>query len=329
MSLEPGEWRDILKVLHHTYEIWSPGLDRQSYYHYIRRQMNHPWSRRNYTFLIYRDGSGPVASCKLYRLQFSSRGKLYRFAGVGAVFTQPDCRGMGYAQKMINELIDRSRSDGADGMLLFTDIGPQFYERFGFRPLGCNEFFVHLPGVDSLKSEPGAFPEVDSLQALEPRVCPVELAHVALLDRHYRRWLRGRPFGVARCEQYWSFKLGREIFLHANSEWSWPRMELVMVDDESTASGYALIEYSAKTLRALEIVGPLQERVNLWRNLFSLALKRGARRIRAWEGLFPDFARNLKMSPREWGCPMILPLARDVEGWTECNPCPILELDHL
>lgn len=329
MSLEPAEWCDILKVLRHTYEIWSPGLDRQSYYQYICRQMNHPWSRRNYTFFIYRDGSGLVASCKLYSLQFSARGRLHRLAGVGAVYTQPDLRGMGYARKMLNELIDRSRSQGAEGMLLFTDIGPQFYERFGFRPLGCHEFFVHLPGGDNPGSELSALPEVDSLEALEPRVCPVELGHIPLLDRHYRRWLARRPFGVARSEQYWSFKLGREIFLQANSQWSWPRMELVMVEDEPTASGYALIEYSAKTLRALEIVGPFQARLNLWRNVFSLALKRGARRIRAWEGVLPDFAYNLKMSPREWGCPMILPLARDVEGWTECSPCPILELDHL
>ncbi len=327
MKLVTADWREILKVLHQTFEIWSPGLDRQGYYFYVWRQMSHPWSRKNFRFLVYRDRETVVASCKLYDIELAGRGITHRFAGVGAVFTQLAFRGLGHAKRMLVKVIDRCRRQGYDGLLLFSDIGPDYYEKLGFQDLGCNEFFMYIPDTGGGESEPAPPAEIASLLELEPRVTPGELEHIPILERHYSRWLRRQPFGFARSPEYWSFKLGREIFLHHHSQWSWPRTELVEVP--GTEGGYAIIEYSARTLRALEIAGPADARLMLWQSLFALALKRGARRIRAWEGLRPDFMKHPNLAERQWGCPMILPLRREIESWSNFRPCPILELDHL
>jgi len=327
MELVSADWREILEVLNETFEIWSPGLDRQSYYHYVWRQMTHPWSRKNFRFLVYRDGTTVVASCKQYEIELSARGVPHRFAGIGAVFTRHAFRGQGHARRMLVEIIERCRRDGYAGLLLFSDIGAAYYEELGFVDLGCNEFFMYLPDSGGADAGAETAPEVTALLELEPRVTAVELEHIPVLSRHYNRWLRRQPFGFERSHQYWAFKLRREIFLNAHSRWSWPRMELVEIHEPEP--GYALIEYSAKTLRTLEIVGPAESRIKLWQSLLSLALKRGARRIRAWEGLRPIFLKRPQLSGREWGCPMILPLSSDVEEWTSFRPCPILELDHL
>jgi predicted N-acetyltransferase YhbS len=327
MQLVTADWREILQVLKESFEIWSPGLDRQSYYHYVWRQMSHVWSRSHFRFLVYRDGETIVASCKLYEIDLAGRGKTHRFAGIGAVFTQTAFRGQGHARRMLRGIIDRCRRQGYAGLLLFSDIGAQYYQELGFVDLGCNEFFVYMPDAENGELGFGQVPEVAALLKLEPRVTPVELSHIPILARHYNRWLRHQSFGFARSEHYWSFKLRRELFLHTHSRWSWPRMELVELAEPGP--GYALIEYSAKTLRALEIIGPAETRIQLWQSLLSLALKRGARRLRAWEGLRPDFLKRPHLADRQWGCPMILPLSAEIEAWTSFHPCPILELDHL
>lgn len=329
VMLDTADWSDILEVLHETFQIWSPGLDRQTYYHYIWRQVSHPWARKHYRFLVYRQGGKPVASLKLYSVDLIRRSSVYHFAGLGALYTQESFRSLGYASRLLAETIERSRSDGCAGLVLFSDIGPNFYGKFGFQALGCNDFLVSMPDAPAEKLPSLPEPELASFLALQPQVCPVELEHIDWLERHYRQWLRRQPFGFARSDQYWSFKLSRELYLNQESRWSWPRIEVVSVGSGPLDAGYALIEYSARTLRILEIIGPEASRTLAWQNLFSLALKRGARRIRAWEGLYPEGARHLKLSPREWGCPMILPLRKEVESWVDIRPCPILELDYL
>src|SRR5262249_45724423 len=145
MQLVTADWREILQVLNQTFEIWSPGLDRQSYYHYVWRQMTHAWSRKNFRFLVYRDGQTVVPSCKLYEIELAGRGVTHRFAGIGAVFTQHAFRGQGHARRMLLEIIDDCRRQGYAGLLLFSDIGASYYEELGFVDLGCNEFFMYIP----------------------------------------------------------------------------------------------------------------------------------------------------------------------------------------
>ena len=330
MTIELAEWQDILRVLYDTYGIWSPGLDRSSYYYYVDRQMCHPWSRKNYRYLVYRQGKRIVASLKLYTIEFFARGRTYKLAGLGAVFTQAEERGLGYGSLLIKEIVELCRREDYDGLFLFSDIGSEFYAKFGFQELSSHEFFIYPSKLANTAGYPALTSDVVPAGYPSQRVTPVELTHIPWLARHYQRWLRRQPYGVVRSEQYWSYKLNRELYLHKYSQWQWPLLEIVTIESGPTNTGYALIEQSVSTLRALEVVGPEETQLKLWQALVNLALERKAWRIRGWESVAPQlpFLRPLYCF-REWGNPMILPLRTEIEDWTAVVPCPLLELDHL
>lgn len=326
MPIEVAEWQDIISVLRETYNIWSPGLDRSQYYFYISRQLNHPWGRGNYRFLVLRSAGTIVAGCKLYTMELRSRGTGYKFGGVAAVYTLEAHRGLGHATKLIEQVIELARREGFDGLYLFSDIGAGFYERLGFTLAGNREFWIELPDTatdDRLTKEFGG---VDSLQAFEKLASPVRLSHISFLDRHYRRWLAGQPFAVGRPEAYWSYKISRELFLHEHSRWHWPTLELLSAARDD---GYALFEHGSGTLRILEVIGSLETRRSLWRQLLGLALFGKFHRMRGWESVAPPLTGRLSLSERSWGWPMILPFTGNAETWCDYSPCPLLELDHL
>lgn len=329
MNIQEAEWTDILPVLHQTFKIWSAGLKPDDYYSYTSFQINHPWSRKNYRYMVYRHGCTVVSSCKLYSLELTSHGKIYSFAGLGAVFTGKTYRGLGYGRAMLSQIIELCRRRDVKGLLLFSDIGPDFYNKLGFNEVSAREFAIYLPEPNSQKSEITALKQALSSPCHDIRLVGLENKHIAWLNQLYTRWLRRQPYGVLRSDQYWHYKLAKEQYLHSKSQWQWPRLELAILESGPQETGYAIFEYSTKTLRALEVIGPSSVQLRLWRGLLLLALQRGARRIRGWEGSSPIFLRCRTFTARDWGIPMILSLCKDTQAWTNVTPCPILELDHL
>jgi GNAT superfamily N-acetyltransferase len=314
MILKPLDWTEILGVLRETYWIWSPGLNRELYLNYIYKQMSHRWARKNYRYLGFAVEGRIASSCKLYTLQFRSRERDFLVGGIGAVYTSEDFKGRGIGRDMLKQVVEQCRSSGYDAMLLFSDIGAQYYERLGFRDLGAFDYWVMLAGLD-----PNSIAKPDSV------VRPVEHFDVPTLYRHHLRWLRRQPYGVSRAEDYWHYKLMREIFLHENSKLNWPRLELLT---SSQAEGYAILEHSGKILRVLEVIGSPDGQEVLWKEILRLAVHRGAERLRGWEGMRPPYAAQ-KLYVRTWGCPMLLPFNDRTNSWVDNRYCPLLELDHL
>ncbi|HEY9712794.1 MAG TPA: GNAT family N-acetyltransferase, partial [Chroococcales cyanobacterium] len=250
-SFTTADWSDILTVLRETYYIWSPGLSRELYQHYIWRQLSHPWARRNFRFMVLKYDHRVVASCKLYRLQMTSRGKIFDFTGVGSVYTQERFRNNGFATRLVNAVLDLSLSENRDGLILYSDIDPEFYEQFGFIEFGSAEFAAYLnspgsrpiePAVDSMlfTEELGAaaFREELSSELRAGDGSPaeklyrirynsnepitIEPSHIPALHAVYERWRRFQPFACLRDPLYWSYKLARERFLSDNSVLAWP-----------------------------------------------------------------------------------------------------------
>jgi GNAT superfamily N-acetyltransferase len=146
-QLEIADWTEIQRVLKETYEIWSPGLNRDSYRDFVLTQMAHPWCRSNYYYLILRDkqkSKTPAASLKYYNLSLSYRGKSLKFAGFGAIYTRKELRGQGYATELIKLALDRAWYDGCHGTILFSDIAPSFYADFGFFDMNNEKFVLSL-----------------------------------------------------------------------------------------------------------------------------------------------------------------------------------------
>jgi hypothetical protein len=64
--------------------------------------------------------------------------------GVGALFTPPDRRGQGFAGALIEQLLERERSEGAAIAGLFSEIGSAFYERRGFQTVPIDEVSIRI-----------------------------------------------------------------------------------------------------------------------------------------------------------------------------------------
>jgi predicted acetyltransferase len=329
MKLERAEWRDALAVLNETFKIWSPGLSKTDYYFYIASQLAHPWARKNYRYMVYRDRSAIAGSLKVYGIDLASRGYRYRAAGLGAVYTSEAYRGKGFGAKLMESVIRLARDEGFDAAYLFSDIDPTFYARFGFRQMGSGEFWIRLPDSTADPSVLESIGGKEGWEILAPDVMPVEFKHIPQLERHHRQWLRRQPYGVDRSPSYWNYKLSRELFLYEHSRWAWPRLELITHQIDSFAGGYAIVEHGQQVLRALEVVGSAEVRRQLWSKLIALAVFRGCTRIRGWEPLAPDSLGKIKLTPRSWGVPMLLPFRKQLEPLVEVEPCPLLELDHL
>ncbi len=366
--LEHADWCDIQRILKETFEIWSPGLSREKYINFIWKQMQHPWSKRNYSYLVLRDKKGsatPAASLKYYRLTISSKGISHPFIGLGAIYTRKDLRGQGFATELIKLVLDKAWQEGNHGAILFSDIPPAFYKEFGFFDLNNEKFIISLSNrlaANTQAREGSAWsssPTGDTVAwqknlnvagrdvVVSSKYLTTDRDLIDFVTQHYGRWLRAQPFGVERSSTYFHFKVFRENYLANNSTLAWPRLELLTQAGE-TSPGYAIIEHGGRVLRILELVGNAEMRCLLWNGIFARALDLQAIRISGWESVIGDLApgfsisqfstfddkigencTSLMFADKIKGRSMLLPFKSEIEDWLTFCPCPFLELDHL
>lgn len=123
------------RILDDTYSIWHDGLTRPAYGRFYAAQVATPWGRAHLRRLALVEGDEVLASAKLYAFDASLDGAPVKVAGIGAVFTPPARRGRGSAHDLVERLLERAASEGADVALLFSEIGPDYYARLGFEAI--------------------------------------------------------------------------------------------------------------------------------------------------------------------------------------------------
>jgi predicted N-acetyltransferase YhbS len=140
MNLVVAQDAILERILDTTFPVWHDGLTRRAYGQLNDAQMRTAWGAAHLHRVALVDASGTVlSSAKRYRLTASLRGRAVRVCGIGAVFTPPDVRGRGYASELVSRLVDAARDEGADLAMLFSEIGPAFYERLSFQPVALDE----------------------------------------------------------------------------------------------------------------------------------------------------------------------------------------------
>lgn len=120
------------RILDETWPLWNDGLSRARYSQYNLAQMRTAWGSRHLTRLALVEGDRVLASAKRYDLTATLDGRTVPIVGIGAVFTPPDLRGRGYGHAVVNAVLERAREEGVGLALLFSEIGPAYYERLGF-----------------------------------------------------------------------------------------------------------------------------------------------------------------------------------------------------
>ena len=131
-DLAPAEGPVLRAVLAATHRIWSDGLTPAAYERYYTAQLATPWGSRGLRRYALVDGPHILASAKLYTFDAVLDAAPIRVAGLGAVFTQPEHRRRGAARELITRLLKRAADDQVDLALLFSEIGPDYYQRLGF-----------------------------------------------------------------------------------------------------------------------------------------------------------------------------------------------------
>ncbi len=132
------------RILDGTYPIWNEGISRSAYSRWNQAQMATAWGRDHLRRVALVEGDRVLASAKDYRFQAHVEGRLVSVLGIGAVFTPPELRGHGHARTLIDQLMREAGGDGCQLALLFSEIGPAYYERLGFRVVPRPSFDIEV-----------------------------------------------------------------------------------------------------------------------------------------------------------------------------------------
>jgi GNAT superfamily N-acetyltransferase len=141
------------RILDETHALWNDGLSRQEYGRYNRAQLNTDWGRGHLSRMALLAGDELLSTAKRYDLEVWLDGRRVRTVGIGAVFTPERHRGQGHARRLIEDIIQAAKAEGAGLALLFSEIGAAYYERLGFRTVPLREVDISVarrPGAPAM-----------------------------------------------------------------------------------------------------------------------------------------------------------------------------------
>jgi GNAT superfamily N-acetyltransferase len=165
----PADGRVLDQILDASHALWSEGLSRSAYARHYEAQRQTAWGRAHLERFALVRNEIVLASAKVYDLSGILDGKPLRIAGIGAVFTQPEHRGRGYARDLIERLLERSAE--ADVALLFSEIDPAYYAHLGFVVVPTTELVLGLketprPGAPATMVRAGGDRDLPGIEAM-------------------------------------------------------------------------------------------------------------------------------------------------------------------
>ena len=199
-ELSPGQCAEALSASH---ALWGGGqtpADRLAKLVGLMRD----WPGRLSMAGLVDDAGRVTASLKRYALvlDLPDPSPPRPAVGLGAIFTAPERRKQGLAERLVRTVLDEAYAGGASGALLFSDIDPKYYERFGFAALPAFTGWARtqdLPPADALAPAP---PEPGFMLAVRAAGLPpgTVRAHVDAAHRDFFRRLNftGQDFLLKR-----------------------------------------------------------------------------------------------------------------------------------
>jgi GNAT superfamily N-acetyltransferase len=271
---------EIVTVLGHTRDLWGGGKDLDTYVARTRALLDSPWGRAHYRFVVGLDDAGAiVTACKRYHLDLHLDGTPAPTVGFGAVFTPEAHRGQGHAATLLQAVMAEERTRGTRLALLFTDIGPAYYEKLGFQAIRCE-----------IGEAPAASGEAPFLPLGDRD--PAELLA-------FCREPDGR-LAFGRSRDYWAFILTRQ------------RPELLIYAPGGVTAGFAAIHDQPDGLWIDEAgFAPGVAPSTFWQALRALAATRNRPIVDGWLPLEAADA-GYAFRPLTKNAPMAAPLSGDV-----------------
>ncbi len=262
---------EIRAILSETHALWGEGMTLDDYIAFVWVQMESPWGRENFRYLVWKEGTLVLSSLKLYRLHARCGSRHVTLGGIGAVYTPMAQRGRGHARAMLAAVLERLPSEGAHGALLFSDIGAEYYRQLGFRPMPSQEFSAPLALIPM--NEPSPFvvkrirdvdwPDVERLYEWTTASDSFALRRSSAYWDHWRRKeherLKRLPAG-AMSPRHWIARRGEESVGYALTVFEPPALvlkELIVADGirEIADALLAAIRQDGEELGAVQLVG--------------------------------------------------------------------------
>ncbi len=215
------------RVMDGTYPIWNEGISREAFSRWNLALMATPWGREHLTRVALVEGDAILASAKRYILRASVGDRRVSVLGIGAVFTPPERRGRGHARALIDALLDEAAGEGHHFALLFSEIGPGYYERMGFRVVPRPSFEIEvLPGR---RGAPAVLVRSGE---------PADLEAMAEISARYRA---GSAFSLDRTSDLIGFGLARRRLLAGLGPPGRRHVEFFVAEEAHRPVAYAIL----------------------------------------------------------------------------------------
>lgn len=271
MKLVTAEGALLEQILDETFPIWNEGLTRQAYSQWNAAQQRTQWGRAHLQRVALVDDRGNLLStAKRYRFDARLDGRAVRMCGIGAVFTPVERRGHGFATVLLQQLLERERGDGIEIASLFSEIGPEFYQRLGFACVALDEVTV---GVIRKGGAPATL-----VRAGEERDLP------AIAAMHETR-SAGVRFSLRRDPSLMQFFLARKRLLAGLGPLGLRQVEFFVAEEGASAVAYVVLSTNANgwTLEEAGDRDPAGARLGaLLQVLVAREPSRGTPLIRTW-----------------------------------------------
>lgn len=135
LTLTPVTGPLLEAILDDTFTIWNDGLAPAAYARFWNGQSKTAWGGAHLDRVALVDGSTILSSAKRYDLSARIEGRIRRVLGIGAVFTTPAQRGRGAGTELLQRILEQAVAEGYEFAMLFSEIGPSYYERLEFVPM--------------------------------------------------------------------------------------------------------------------------------------------------------------------------------------------------
>jgi predicted N-acetyltransferase YhbS len=163
----------LQQALDESYSLWGEGLTRGDYGRYNAAQLRTEWGARHLTRVALVEDGRLLATAKRYDLSARVDGQLRPILGIGAVFTPPDLRRRGFAQRLIERMMEDAAARGTDGALLFSEIGPEYYARMGFAVVLVDDLVLEVRagrGTPAIPMRSGVGGDIAAIAAMSARM---------------------------------------------------------------------------------------------------------------------------------------------------------------
>ncbi|HEV8003871.1 MAG TPA: GNAT family N-acetyltransferase [Planctomycetaceae bacterium] len=263
LDLHVASADERLQAFANVHEVWPVDPDPKEH---VRKRSANP-KYENATWYVGTLDGRVVASCGCYHVSVRIDGVVERTCAVGAVHTVPECRGRGFAPRLLEFAESREREARKTFSLLYSDIGAPYYARLGYQPCAAYQGWVN-PAES--KADLSIAAPLSNFRPLERESSLSTL--IELYDGAHQHY----PLSIARSSDYWRYLLSQsledEFYLDITHGKPWGYVRLGIKPDRIVI----------RDIVPMVLDDYHESATSLYSAVIALAKDRGAPRVGGW-----------------------------------------------